>query len=174
MSDPRDRYTFSNQSSIPKPVYEVICSLLCNWDKTSDATHAYLSAFSDDATLDLPPNKSTGHDAIRTLRNSLIHPVKGPAVGVAHTFHRAYVQYGHVNDGSEKVGGNGELNVCMNGSVDYTVRGGNVATQDFATLFDLVPVQGGEGEYKIRYAKIYTDNAPLMAAIMEIGPLESK
>ena len=67
MSNPCDRYTFENQSSIPKGVYQVIFALLGNWDKTSNATHAYLSAFSDDATLDLPPTESTGHDAKNSL-----------------------------------------------------------------------------------------------------------
>ena len=165
MSNTHDRYTFSNQSSIPKGVYDVICLLLCNWDKPADAQHTYLNAFSEDATLDLPPNKSTGRDAIRALRNSLIHPVEGPVVGTAHTFHRCYVQYGHESDRSEKVERGGELNVSMSGIVDYTVKGGKVATQEFSTLFDLVPVEGGNGEYKIRYAKIVSDNAPLMAAL---------
>ena len=165
MSSTRDRYTFSNQSSIPKGVYDVICLLLCNWDKTADSEHTYLNAFSDDATLELPPNKSTGHDAIRALRNSLIHPVDGPVIGVAHTFEKCYVQYGLEAGSREKAGKGGELNVSMNGGVDYTIKGGKVATQEFATLFDLVPVKGRDGEYKIRYAKIYTDNAPLMAAV---------
>ena len=167
MSNPRDRYTFANQSSIPPPLYKPIHTLLSNWDKTADATHAYLNAFSETATLDLPPNKSTGLEAIRALRNGLIHPTNGPVIGVQHTFERVYVLFG------DDKGDN--MNVAMTGRVEYTVRGGKKVEQEFATTFDLVPVdekvevqveKTGEGEdkreWKIEYAKIYSDNAPLM------------
>ena len=179
MSNPRDRYTFANQSSIPAPLYTPIHTLLSNWDKTADATHAYLNAFSPTATLDLPPNKSTGLEAIRALRNSLIHPTNGPVIGVQHTFERVYVLFG--DDKGDK------MNVAMTGRVEYTVRGGKKVEQEFATTFDLVPVdekgavqvekeRGGEdntkGEWKIEYAKIYSDNAPLMGALGEMPALE--
>ena len=161
MSTPKDRYHFSNEADIPPGVADVIRTLLKNWDRTDDATHAYLAAFTPDATLDLPPNKMLGHDNIRATRQSLIHHINGPVIGVAHTFHRLYVYAGH--DGSKD-----GINVSMTGTVAYTVRGGKVAVQEFSTSFDLVAIRAGE--YKIPAAKIYSDNAPLMAAMAEMPP----
>jgi hypothetical protein len=161
MSPTRDRYTFDNEAEIPPGVSEVISLLLRNWDRTDDETHAYLHAFSADATLELPPNKVTGHDAIRAMRNSIIHPVNGPVTHVAHTFYRVYIMAG--NEGKAE-----KMNISFTGSVDYTVRGGKVATQLFSTTFDLIAV--GKDEYKVQFATIYTDNAPLMAGMAEMGP----
>jgi hypothetical protein len=166
MSAPaRGVYTFENEDSIPPGVAKLLRVLLQNWDKTDDETHAYLDAFTPDGTLDLPPNCVTGHDAIRAMRNSIIHPINGPVTKVDHWFGRLYIlPDSETADHSKR--GKRKIDTCMTGAVEYTVRGGKVVRQEFSTRFNLVAV--GEDEWKLQYAKIYQDNTPLMAAIADM------
>jgi hypothetical protein len=162
MSAPaRGVYTFENEDSLPPGVARLLRVLLQNWDKTDDETHAYLDAFTPNGTLDLPPNCVTGHDAIRGMRNSIIHPTNGPVTKVDHWFGRLYILPEFQTADSSK--GPKKMDTCMTGAVEYTVRGGKVVRQEFSTRFDLVAV--GDDEWKVQYAKIYQDNTPLMAAI---------
>ena len=159
MATSRDRYQFENQSSIPPAVSNVVVTLLKNWDIITDTTHAYLAAFAPDATLELSPHKATGHEQIRGMREATTHPVNGPITHVQHTFGRLYVLAG---DGLEK-----PTSINCTGSVEYTV-GGKVYPEGFSTTFDLV--KDGQGGYKIKYARIFIDNAALTDAMMALAP----
>ena len=169
---PTPSYTFHNQSHLPSPLYNPIHHLLSNWDKTDDTKHSYLSAFTSTAILDLPPNRVSGHLEISKLHDSLIHPIIGPVIGVAHVFGSVYFEAGQkltiTNLKLDKAGDSTseQVNVLITGTVTYTVLGGREVEQDFATVFDLV---GEGGEYKIACAKVYQDSKGLMAAVGELG-----
>jgi hypothetical protein len=158
MATTKPRYTFTNATSLPPSAPLIIRHLLENWDNVSDTTHAYLSAFSKDATLDLPPYKVTGHEQIRALREASFHPVKGPITDTNHTFDRIFVLPG------EDLG---QLScVQVTGVVEYTVAG-KVYPQAFSTTFELVG--DGSGGYLIKSARIHSESTALNKALAELG-----
>ena len=154
----KDRYQFENNSSIPTPISNVVVTLLKNWDIVTNTDHAYLNAFAPDATLELSPHKATGHEQIRGMREAIIHPENGPITNVQHTFGKLYVLAGDSQEAPTSIN-------CT-GNVEYTV-GGEVVPEGFSTTFDLV--EDGQGGYKIKFARIYIDNAALTTAMMALA-----
>ena len=154
----KDRYHFENQSSIPPALSNIVVTLLKNWDVVTDKTHAYLAAFTPDATLELSPHKATGHEQIRSMREATIHPENGPITNVQHTFGRLYYLAG------DELGSTSSIN-CT-GTVEYTM-GGKVYPEGFSTTFDLI--EDGQGGYKIKCGRIYIDNTALTNAMMALA-----
>ncbi|KAH8896354.1 hypothetical protein GQ53DRAFT_743571 [Thozetella sp. PMI_491] len=161
VTEPRDQYIFENQDSIPTGIYNVINELLRNWDNVvEDEDTTYLdNVFLPDATLFLGPTKTVGLDNIKLMRRSMIHPTQGPIVGVRHVFDRLYVLKKQGKPTMSK-------DVLFTGTVAYTIKGGEVVKEDFATRSDLIEVAAGK--YKIQYNRIFVDSENLNKAITKL------
>lgn len=86
---PRDPYAFSNQSSIPQPIVDVLSAVLKSWD--TPRSDAFISHFKQNGTLHVLPEPASGHQALKTLHDAAVNPENGPVVGVKHYVGKCFV-----------------------------------------------------------------------------------
>jgi hypothetical protein len=161
MATPRDPYTFFNASSLPPAVTSTMAHLLRSWDDPH-SNYDFISDFLPSATLRFGVD-AKGHDAIRGMKDFMIHPVKGPIVDLQHTFEKGFVM-----PGAEE----GKVDFIGTAEVWYQLRDGRrvVARPASHAVF----VQGEDGVLKVEYYEVHMDSRELMQAIGEMEEGEGK
>lgn len=157
MPAPDDRYTFSNESSVPPGIVTTIRGMIVNWDKIP--SYDWAAWCTDDFVITLGGQRAQGLESAKAMRGATCDAVKGPLTHVQHTLRDVYLKAG----GSSA---DGRSEVVFTGTVRYTVSGGKVVQEDFATTFDLLGT--GKDQYKIKTARIYIDTAALGQAMAEL------
>jgi hypothetical protein len=156
----REPYTFVNSSSLPPHILSTILRILKSWDQAS-TDYTYTTQFHSDGALHVSPEPSVGHEAMRQLHDSMIHPVSGPIVNLQHYLDRAFLM-------PSPTGGKSE--VVFTGKLTSVLKGGEEVTTDFATWIVMSPGAdgaGGEGEQesKVELLRVFSDTSALTAKI---------
>ncbi|EXJ95165.1 hypothetical protein A1O1_00284 [Capronia coronata CBS 617.96] len=156
----RDNYTFANHSSIPANLGPKLSAFIRSWDDTHSQENRYLSLSAPDGELVFGPTSAKGRDAIRALRDAMIHPTNGPVVNLQHTLGKCFVLAG---GGAEH---EGRQEIIVNGSIWYELKNGRRVYADFASF--MVFVDTGHGELQAAFYEVYLDSLGWMTAIKEM------
>ncbi|KAH0843586.1 hypothetical protein AYO21_11263 [Fonsecaea monophora] len=151
-------YTFSNQSSIPSPLDKQLPAFFRSWDDPH-SDNSYLSLFAPEGQL-LFGSAVTGHEAIRSFRNAMIHPTNGPVVDLEHTLDKCFVLAGGAGPGKQEV--------IVNGSLWYKLRNGRKIAVDFASMIKFAD-PGDGADLQAELYEVYLDAHELKTAIAEMG-----
>lgn len=154
----RDNYTFDNQAAIPSPLDAMLPAFFRSWDDPH-SKNEYLNLFAPNGELAFGPTPAKGRDAIRGLRDAMIHPTKGPVVDLQHTLGKCFVLAGGA--------GSGRQEVIVNGSIWYKLTNGRKVDADFASW--VVFVDQGDGNLQAEFYEVYLDSLELMTAIKEMN-----
>lgn len=150
----RDNYTFSNHDALPAAVRDTMVHLLKSWD---DPHHNYdfVNDFKEDGVLRFGVD-AKGKDAIKGMKDFLIHPENGPVVDLQHTFEKGFVMPGPEPGKQEFIG---------TAEVWYKLKNGRKVTCRPASHAVFVDVGG---ELKAEFYEVHMDSNELMAAIKEM------
>ena len=159
----RDNYTFANQDSIPSPLDKQLPAFFRSWDDPN-SNHEYLNLFAPEGQL-VYGTTTTGREAIRAFRDTMIHPINGPIVDLEHTLKKFYVLAG----GSEK----GKQEVLVKGSLWYKLRNGRKIDFDFASAIRFADAGDGK-ELQAEFYEVFVDSHELKTAIKEMNEAEKK
>lgn len=154
----RDNYTFENQGSIPSPLGPLLSDFFRSWDDPY-SKNDYLNVFAPDGQLVFGPAPANGRDAIRALRDAMIHPTKGPVVDLEHTLGKCFVLAGGAESGHQEI--------IVNGSLWYQLKNGRKIHVDFASF--MVFVDKGQGHPQVEFYEVYLDSLELAHAIMDMN-----
>ncbi|KIX05766.1 uncharacterized protein Z518_03738 [Rhinocladiella mackenziei CBS 650.93] len=156
--DSRDNYSFANQSSIPSPINDMLPAFFRSWDDPH-SNNEYLNLFAPEGELVFGSAPAKGRDAIRALRDAMIHPTNGPVVSLEHTLGKCFVLAGGADSGRQEV--------IVNGSIWYKLRNGRKVDADFASW--VVFGDDGQGGLQAEFYEVYLDSLELMTAIKEMN-----
>jgi len=154
----RDNYTFENHESVPFPLGSRLSAFFRSWDDP-ESQNDYLQLFTPDGELVFGPAPAKGREAIRTLRDAMIHPTKGPVVNLQHTLGKCFVLAGGA--------GSGRQEIIVNGSIWYELKNGRKVDADFASW--MVFVDQGHNDPQAVFYEVYLDSLELMNAIQEMN-----
>lgn len=157
----RSNYEFSNQSAIPAGLGPSISNFFRSWDDPHSANE-YLNMFAPQGKLVFGPAPATGRDAIKALRDGMIHAENGPVVDLEHTLGKVFVLAGADADGAK-----GEHELLVNGSIWYRLKNGVKIDADFASYMQFVKQQ--DGQWQVELYIVYLDSLQLVTAIKEMS-----
>lgn len=156
----RDIYTFANQASLPPRIPKALRRLYSSWDD-KDTDHDYLNFFAPDAVLAFSPTAiAHGRDAIRALRDGMLHPNTGPLVGIRHTLDKCWFPAGAAVDSDSKT-----PEVLVTGTIWYELRNGRRIDGQFSSYAAFS--ENKKGELESTSYIVYFDTLELMTAIKE-------
>lgn len=159
----KDKYTFENESSVPPNIAKQLRLLYSSWDdKNTD--HSYLNFFSPDAILSFSPNtEARGRDGIRSFRDGMINPEKGPVVELEHTVKTCWLPAGGFTDGKQEV--------VITGSIWYKLKNGRKVGGPFSSL--AVFADNEQGVPESTFYQVYLDTLDFNNAVKEMYEAEN-
>lgn len=159
---PKDNYTFENESSVPPLIAKQLRLLYSSWDD-KDTDHAYLNFFSPDGHLSFSPNsEAKGREGIRSFRDAMIDPVKGPVVELEHTVKTCWLPAGGLTDGKQEV--------IITGSIWYKLKNGQKVGGPFSSL--AVFADNEHGIPESTFYQVYLDTLDFNNAVKEMYEAE--
>jgi hypothetical protein len=151
----RDPYTFVNGDKIPKPVLQVITTILKSWDMPQ-TDYRYVSMFKRDGALHVLAEPTKGEEGLRRLHDNMINAEKGPVVDLQHKLDRIFTMPGETEDKTE---------VMFTGTVTYVLVDGKRITTEFATWMVLSASEEVGGALRTEYLRVFSDTSELTTAI---------
>ena len=155
----RDPYIFENHDLLPAVPRETLTTILKGWDDSSDETNDYLNHFTPDAVL-VFGGESHGRDAIRSVRDSMIHQHNGPITKSSHFFETAFVTGGGM-------GVDGKWEIIGVADVKYDLLGGGEVWTRAASWCRVVKV--GDGQWQAERYEVFMDGSKLLEALSKLA-----
>ena len=149
----RDNYIFENHAAIPSGLGDELSAFFRSWGDPH-STLDYLNLFAPDGELVFGPAVAKGRDAIRALREGMVHPTNGPVVDLEHTLGKCFVLAGGAEQGRQEF--------IVNGSIWYKLKNGRKVDADFASY---MVFQEGKAKPEATFYQVYLDSHELMTAI---------
>jgi hypothetical protein len=159
MAPPKDNYEFENASAIPSPFDTTIPAFFRAWDNPHSRDDDYLPFFAPDCSVVFVGVKSTGHEAIRSLRANFIDPVKGPVVQLQHTLQTCWMLTGGSNRRTQ--------DIIVRGSIWYVLRNGRRVETDCISYMKMM--DKGDGSWQAVEYEVYLCSGEIMDAVKELA-----
>lgn len=160
----QQQYIFKNQESVPSRIYEPLLRLYRSWDEPhSDGD--YLNSFAPDGCLSFSPSPvAQGRDAIRALRDGMLHPDRGPLVGIKHILDTCWIPAGSSIESKTP-------RAVVTGNIWYRLKNGKEIEGEFASYAAFAENEKGALEFTSYI--VYFDTLGLMTALKEQAEAES-
>lgn len=151
----RDPYVFKNQEWLPEIPLRLLTNVLKGWDdSTSDK---YLEFFTKDAVLKFG-GEHKGRDAIKAVRDSMIHPEKGPVLKSSHFF-----ETGLITGGGMGIDGKWEMIGIADVKYDLVDK-----TEAWTRAASWCRVVKGDEGWQIETYEVFMDGTPLFEKLGQL------